>query len=85
VRVHLGYLQTREYEAAQDYVLSKRKAQALPGVPGKPGATSAGGWVSGFVRKLFRRSSVQQARSTDELLLQKVLEETQKRKGRRGK
>ena len=91
--VHLGYLRANEYRMAHNYVLSRRAAERLPGVSSKVKISSAREHVSnffapltGYVRKVFRRSSssVQRANRSDELLLRKVLEETERRRNREG-
>jgi hypothetical protein len=71
--MHLGYLDSHEYDAAYRYVLAKRKAERLPGMPIRPSVWAylckqIGGLMNQSVRR-NRKSS----------LLEKLIEEDERR------
>jgi len=73
VNTHLGYLDSREYDAAYRYVLAKRQAERLPGMPIRPSV-----WA--FLCNQIGRLTKQAARyNRDTSLLEKIIEEDERR------
>jgi len=72
VSTHLGYLANDEYERAYRYVLAKRAAEHLPGIPKRASVLT-------YLRKQFSRLAIPSGKSTsDSKLLEKVIEETER-------
>jgi hypothetical protein len=77
VNTHLGYLDSRECDAAFRYVLEKRRTEQLPGIPIRPSFwTGLSNLVSRLAKPPFRSGGGQ-------TLLEKVVEETERRKRHR--
>jgi hypothetical protein len=77
VSTHLGYLDSDEYEKAYRYVLAKRAAEHLPGVPKRTPILT-------YIRKRLNRLVAPSGRSTaNSKLLEKVIKETERQRGHR--
>ena len=77
VNTHLGYLGSDEYERAYRYVLAKRAAEHLPGLPKRASVLT-------YLRKQFGRLATPSGRSTPgSNLLEKVIKETERQRPQR--
>jgi hypothetical protein len=73
VNMHLGYLDSREYDAANRYVLAKRKVERLPGMPIRP---SVWAYLCKQIGGLMNQSAWRNRNSS---LLEKIIEEDERR------
>jgi hypothetical protein len=71
--MHLGYLDSCEYDAAYHYVLAKRKAERLPGMPIRP---SVWDYLCKQIGGLMNQSARRKGKSS---LLEKIIEEDERR------
>ena len=77
VKTHLGYLNSREYDAAYRYVLTKRKERQLPVAPPRP---SVWAYLSKQIGRLTKQST---ANKSNSCLLDRIIEEDERRNRRR--
>jgi hypothetical protein len=78
VNMHLGYLDNRECDEAYRYVLAKREAERLPGMPIRPPACA-------YLRKQIGRLMNPPSANRNSSLLEKIVEEDDRRnRHRRG-